>query len=148
LPSGLPSYRGVYHAIARKSSISNLSQHNRSVRASSACSLQYAAKSRSLLRNNFIGLIDYFRSTFFHDVALGANRIFALIVGFSFSMAVGRYDQRKNCDEAEANAIGTEYVRADLLSVVDNAGTAELQTELRSAVRTQAAGQPTLTLAV
>jgi hypothetical protein len=31
-------------------------------------------------------------------------------------MATGRYDQRKNFEEAEANAIGTEYVRADLLA--------------------------------
>ena len=30
-------------------------------------------------------------------------------------MAVSRYDQRKNLEEAEANAIGTEYLRADLL---------------------------------
>jgi hypothetical protein len=30
-------------------------------------------------------------------------------------MAVGRYDQRKNLEEEEANAIGTEYVRAELL---------------------------------
>ena len=30
-------------------------------------------------------------------------------------MAVGRYDQRKNYEEEEANAIGTEYSRADLL---------------------------------
>jgi hypothetical protein len=30
-------------------------------------------------------------------------------------MAVNRYDQRKNYEEAEANAIGTEYVRPDLL---------------------------------
>jgi hypothetical protein len=41
--------------------------------------------------------------------------LLALIVGFSFSMAVSRYDQRKNYEEAEANAIGTEYLRADLL---------------------------------
>ena len=41
--------------------------------------------------------------------------LLGLIVGFTFSMAVGRYDQRKNLEEAEANAIGTEYVRADLL---------------------------------
>ena len=41
--------------------------------------------------------------------------LLGLIIGFSFSMAVGRYDQRKNYEEAEANAIGTEYVRADLL---------------------------------
>jgi hypothetical protein len=34
-------------------------------------------------------------------------------------MAVSRYDQRKNYEEAEANAIGTEYVRADLLPTTD-----------------------------
>lgn len=45
--------------------------------------------------------------------------LLALIIGFTFSMAVGRYDQRKNYEEEEANAIGTEYVRADLLSVAD-----------------------------
>jgi hypothetical protein len=32
---------------------------------------------------------------------------------------VSRYDQRKNYEEAEANAIGTEYARADLLPVDD-----------------------------
>ncbi len=47
--------------------------------------------------------------------------LLALIIGFSFSMAVSRYDQRKNLEEAEANAIGTEYVRAELLSAADAA---------------------------
>jgi hypothetical protein len=37
--------------------------------------------------------------------------LLGLIIGFSFSMAVGRYDQRKNYQEEEANAIGTELVR-------------------------------------
>ncbi len=32
-----------------------------------------------------------------------------------------RYDQRKNLEEEEANAIGTEYVRADLLPQADAA---------------------------
>ena len=41
--------------------------------------------------------------------------LLALIIGFSFSMAIKRYDLRKNYEEAEANAIGTEYVRAGLL---------------------------------
>src|SRR6266702_1777378 len=45
--------------------------------------------------------------------------LLALIIGFTFSMAVGRYDQRKNYEEEEANAIGTEYVRADLLPAAD-----------------------------
>jgi len=99
--------------------------------------------------------------------------LLGLIIGFSFSMAIGRYDQRKDYEEAEANAIGTEYVRADLLPAADaakvrallrtyldqrvlfymtrneqqirqiNARTAQLQTELWSAVLAPAAAQPT-----
>jgi hypothetical protein len=99
--------------------------------------------------------------------------LLGLIIGFSFSMAISRYDQRKNYEEAEANAIGTEFVRADLLPAGDaaklrtllrdyldqrvlfyrahyeqefrqvNARTTELQTELWSAVRAPAAAQPT-----
>ena len=50
------------------------------------------------------------------SVVLAATlTLLGLIIGFTFSMAVSRYDQRKNYEEAEANAIGTEYVRADLL---------------------------------
>ncbi|QQS53991.1 MAG: hypothetical protein IPM89_14315 [Candidatus Competibacteraceae bacterium] len=45
--------------------------------------------------------------------------LLGLIIGFSFSMAIERYDQRKNYEEAEANAISTEYVRIDLLSAAD-----------------------------
>jgi hypothetical protein len=41
--------------------------------------------------------------------------LLGLIIGFSFSMASTRYDQRKNLEEEEANAIGTEYLRTDLL---------------------------------
>ena len=52
--------------------------------------------------------------------------LLALVIGFSFSMAVTRYDQRKNYEEAEANAIGTEYVRADLLPAADAASVREL----------------------
>ncbi len=107
-------------------------------------------------------------------IILGATlTLLALIVGFSFSMAVSRYDQRKNYEEAEANAIGTEYVRADLLPAADaakvrtllknyldqrvlfyttrdgqqilkiNARTAQLQAELWSAVLGPAAATPT-----
>ncbi|MFM0416540.1 bestrophin-like domain [Paraburkholderia aromaticivorans] len=47
--------------------------------------------------------------------------LLALIIGFTFSMAVGRYDQRKNYEEEEANAIGTEYIRAELLPAADAA---------------------------
>ncbi|HXK06501.1 MAG TPA: hypothetical protein VMS37_29160 [Verrucomicrobiae bacterium] len=52
--------------------------------------------------------------------------LLALIIGFSFSMAVGRYDQRKNYEEEEANAIGTEYVRAGLLPAGDAARVRQL----------------------
>src|SRR5215469_4051266 len=34
-------------------------------------------------------------------------------------MALSRYDQRKSYEEAEANAISTEYMRADLLPADD-----------------------------
>ncbi len=54
------------------------------------------------------------------DTVLTATlTLLALIIGFSFSMAVSRYDQRKNYEEAEANAIDTEYARADLLPADD-----------------------------
>jgi len=48
-----------------------------------------------------------------------ALTLLALIVGFSFSFVSNRYDQRKTLEEAEANAIGTEYARADLMPRVD-----------------------------
>jgi hypothetical protein len=99
--------------------------------------------------------------------------LLALIIGFSFSMAISRYDVRKNYEEAEANAIGTEYVRAELLPAPDaakvrgllrkyldqrllfysainaqqlqqiNSSTARLQTDLWSAVRLPAMSNPT-----
>jgi hypothetical protein len=45
--------------------------------------------------------------------------LLGLIIGFSFSITLERCDQRKNYEEAEANAIGTEYLRADLLPAAD-----------------------------
>jgi hypothetical protein len=107
-------------------------------------------------------------------LVLGATlTLLGLIIGFTFSMAISRYEQRKNYEEAEANAIGTEYVRADLLPASDalrvrtllaaytdqrilfyktrndeqlsrlNANTAQLQTELWTTVVKQAATQQT-----
>ncbi|QWD63094.1 hypothetical protein ICV39_06150 [Polynucleobacter sp. MWH-UH25E] len=38
-----------------------------------------------------------------------------LIIGFTFSMAIDRHDIRETLEESEANAIGTEYLRSDLL---------------------------------
>jgi hypothetical protein len=112
----------------------------------------------------------------YHDrgVVLGASlTLLGLLIGFTFSMAISRYDQRKNCEEQEANAIGTEYLRADLLPQQDawtlrsklkeyldqrinfyrrasegelqtiNASTARLQSEMWSGVLARAAAQPT-----
>jgi hypothetical protein len=65
------------------------------------------------------------RNTEEHDtenfglIVTAALTLLGLIIGFSFSMASSRYDQRKNYEEAEANAIGTEYVRADFLPPAD-----------------------------
>jgi len=56
------------------------------------------------------------------NVVLTATVTFlALIIGFSFSMAVSHYDQRKQYEEGEASAIGTEYSRASLLPAADAA---------------------------
>lgn len=108
------------------------------------------------------------------DVVLAATlTLLGLIIGFSFSMVINRYDQRKNYEEDEANAVGTEFVRADLLSTSDaaqikgllkkyldqrllfytitdtatlksiNAQTTQLQAALWSAVRQAIDNQPT-----
>ena len=99
--------------------------------------------------------------------------LLGLIIGFSFSMATTRYDLRKNYEESEANAIGTEYVRAGLLPAYDaatirsqlrryvelriafyrtrntedlgriNMDTAQLQSEMWAAVEAPALAQPT-----
>ena len=61
------------------------------------------------------------------ELVVGATlSLLALIIGFSFSMAVTRYDQRKNYEAEEANAIGTEYVRFDLLPAADAAAARDL----------------------
>ncbi len=51
----------------------------------------------------------------FSTILVSTLTLNGLIIGFSFSMAINRYDQRKIYEEDEANAIGTEYVRAGLL---------------------------------
>src|SRR5499427_4397491 len=114
----------------------------------------------------------------FETVRTAALTLLALIIGFSFSMAVTRYDQRKNYEEAEANAIGTEFVRAGLLPPVSaskvrellrayldqrvlfyttrsadqldkvNTATTRLQNDLWSAVQGPAESQPTPVMAL
>jgi hypothetical protein len=84
-----------------------------------------AAYIGDVLRNRVIPLKEEMRDDF--GVVLSATlTLLGLLIGFSFSMAVSRYDQRKNYEEAEANAIGTEYVRADLLPARDAARVREL----------------------
>jgi len=114
----------------------------------------------------------------FSVVQAATLTLLGLLIGFTFAMAVGRYDQRKNYEEAEANAIGTEYVRADLLPATDaarvrellrnyldqrvlfytsrdrqqlrqiDAATVQLQNELWSAVQAPARMQPTPVVAL
>lgn len=57
----------------------------------------------------------FFVQFFFHK----RKQVLGLIIGFTFSVAVSRYDQRRNYEEAEAKAIGTEYLRADFLGATD-----------------------------
>lgn len=52
--------------------------------------------------------------------------LLALIIGFTFSMAIDRHDNRETLEEGEANAIGTEYLRADLLPANTSARTKDL----------------------
>ena len=60
-----------------------------------------------------------------------------LIIGFTFSMAIGRYEQRKYNEEVEANAIGTEYLRSDLMTAADDA--AKVRTLLKEYVNLRVA---------
>jgi hypothetical protein len=55
----------------------------------------------------------------FEVVRTTSLTLLGLIIGFSFAMAVSRYDQRKRLEADEANAIGTEYLRVQLLSADD-----------------------------
>ncbi len=62
----------------------------------------------------------------FNVVQTATMTLLALLIGFAFSMALNRYDLRKGYEEAEANAIGTEFVRADLLPPEDASRVREL----------------------
>ena len=61
------------------------------------------------------------------DVVVAATlTLLGLIISFTFSMATTRYDLRRLYEEQEANAIGTEYVRAALLPPPEAAETRHL----------------------
>jgi hypothetical protein len=88
--------------------------------ATSFVALLLSALIGDTIRTRFYPLKEDERGDF--SVVLNATLVLlSLLIGFSFSMAISRYDQRKNYEEAEANAIGTEYVRADLLPARDAA---------------------------
>jgi hypothetical protein len=96
--------------------------------AVSFVALSAAALAGSSLRRRFLNVGDENSEAL--GLILGATlTMLALIVGFSFSMAASRYDQRKNLEEAEANAIGTEILRADFLPAGDAAKVRKLLTE-------------------
>ena len=82
--------------------------------------LWFAAWAGGRLSQRRRDLTEELRTDF--GVVLAATlTLLGLIIGFSFSMATARYDLRKSYEEAEANAIGTEYVRADLLPAAEGA---------------------------
>jgi len=62
-----------------------------------------------------VGKLDDENRQDFSVVRAATLTLLGLIIGFSFSLAVSRYDERKNYEEEEANAIGTEYVRVEVL---------------------------------
>ena len=59
-------------------------------------------------------------------VTSAALTLLGLIIGFTFSMATTRYDLRRQYEEGEANAIGTEWVRCDLMPAADRARTRDV----------------------
>jgi dsDNA-binding SOS-regulon protein len=96
----------------------NLTHHPVLVFALAFVSLSLASAASAWLRKRSSGMNEEQKDDL--SLILAASlTLLALIIGFSFSMATNRYDQRKNFEEAEANAIGTEYLRADLLPSAD-----------------------------
>jgi hypothetical protein len=97
------------------SMITNLLKYPTLVFIISLLVLWFAAWTGARLRHRLgLQLAEELHSDF--GVVLGATlTLLGLLIGFSFSMANTRYDLRRSYEEAEANAIGTEYVRADLL---------------------------------
>jgi len=47
--------------------------------------------------------------------------LLALLIGFTFSLALGRYDSRRELVVKEANALGTTWLRTDLLGAQERA---------------------------
>lgn len=91
----------------------------------SLVALFLATELGDLLRSRVHPLTEEERADF--AVVLGATlTLLGLLIGFSFSMAVGSYNQRKNNEEIEASVINTEFMRADLLPPNDGARVRDL----------------------
>jgi hypothetical protein len=106
-------------------SMENLTHYPVLVFAAAFVSLSLASAAGARLRKRYPSVNDEQKDDL--SVILSATlTLLALIVGFSFSMAANRYDQRKNFEEAEANAIGTELLRADFLPPADAAAVRKL----------------------
>ena len=99
---------------AKYAGMETLLSYPRAVFAVSLISLWLAGRAGAYVETRWSPLTDEDREHF--RTVIGATlTLLGLLVGFSFSMAVGRFEQRKNYEAAEANAIGTEYRRAGLL---------------------------------
>jgi hypothetical protein len=87
--------------------------------------LWMASKAGAVIRARQGGISEGEREDF--GIILASSlTLLGLIIGFTFSMAISRYDQRKYYEEEEANAIGTEFVRADLLPTASRERVREL----------------------
>jgi hypothetical protein len=64
----------------------------------------------------------------FDVVEAATLTLLGLVIGFTFAMSITRYDLRKNDEESEANAIGTEYFRVGLMP---DGAAAAARTQLR-----------------
>lgn len=51
----------------------------------------------------------------FQSIQTATLTLLSLIIGFTFSMSIARYDLRKSLEEAEANALSTLYMRVEIL---------------------------------
>ena len=97
----------------------------------SFCALWLSGRIGIRLRNDK-RKVDEFEHADVSLIVASTLTLLGLIIGFTFSMSISRYEQRKLYEENEANAIGTEYLRADLL---DNTDAQRLHTMLEVYLR-------------
>jgi hypothetical protein len=103
----------------------NLLDHPLGVFAVTLAALWFAAYVGDFIRKK-ARIVKVEEAGDFDTILTATLTLLGLIIGFSFAMAISRYDQRKNYEEAEANALGTEFTRADLLPAANAATVREL----------------------